>query len=92
LWAISLLPELVGGIHAFARRAGKPVFAFLPRRIGVVTSGGFGPTLNHPIAMGYVATGAARPDTPMGLMVRGRPLPAKVQTLPFVPARYVRHR
>ena len=36
LWAISLLPELVGGIHAFAGRTGEPVLALLPCRVAIV--------------------------------------------------------
>lgn len=55
---------------------------------GTVTSGSFSPTLNAPIAMGYVRKDLSQPDTPLQLIVRGRPLPASVATLPFVPHRY----
>ena len=58
--------------------------------IGEVTSGGFGPSVNNPIAMGYVATGHAAPGTRLQLLVRGKALPAKVVALPFVPHRYRR--
>jgi aminomethyltransferase len=58
--------------------------------IGVVTSGGFGPSVNAPIAMGYVARGHAAVGTPIGLMVRGKPLSARVVTLPFHPHAYYR--
>jgi aminomethyltransferase len=57
---------------------------------GVITSGGFSPTLNAPIAMGYVRRDLAASGTPIFVVVRGKPLPAAVATLPFVPHRYVR--
>ena len=60
------------------------------RRVGTVTSGGFGPTVGRPIAMGYVEPALAVPGTELYLIVRGRPLPAKVTALPFVPHRYHR--
>jgi aminomethyltransferase len=58
--------------------------------VGKVTSGGFGPTLNAPCAMGYVAKAYAAPGTQLHLIVRGRPLPAIVAPMPFVPNRYKR--
>jgi aminomethyltransferase len=58
--------------------------------IGTVTSGGFGPTVGGPVAMGYVAANAAAPGTEIVLLVRGKPLPARVAELPFVPHRYHR--
>lgn len=60
------------------------------RRIGVVTSGSFGPTVNAPVAMGYVETAFATPGTKVAVDVRGRALPATVADLPFVPHRYHR--
>lgn len=60
------------------------------RDVGVVTSGGFGPSLNGPIAMGYVARDAAAVGTELHLVVRGKPLPAAVVKLPFWPHRYKR--
>jgi aminomethyltransferase len=60
------------------------------RRIGVVTSGGFGPTVNGPVGMGYVETAFAAPGTAVTLMVRGKELPAHVVKLPFVPNRFYR--
>jgi aminomethyltransferase len=71
-------------------REGTEILSAAGERIGTVTSGGFAPTLGAPIAMGYVAAGHAAPDTPLSLVVRGRPLPARVVALPFVPHRYVR--
>ncbi|ASG21213.1 glycine cleavage system aminomethyltransferase GcvT [Nitrospirillum viridazoti] len=58
--------------------------------VGEVTSGGFGPSANAPVAMGYVTAGNAAAGTPLSLIVRGKALPAKVATLPFVPQRYYR--
>jgi aminomethyltransferase len=60
------------------------------RQVGIVTSGGFGPTVSGPVAMGYVETAFAATGTEVTLIVRGKPLPARVVTLPFVPARYKR--
>ena len=60
------------------------------KTIGVVTSGGFGPTINAPIAQGYVATPYAKAGTPLKLIVRGKALDAEVATLPFTPNRYKR--
>ncbi|WID95597.1 glycine cleavage system aminomethyltransferase GcvT [Bosea vestrisii] len=58
--------------------------------VGKVTSGGFGPTLNGPCAMGYVAREHAAPGTKLDLIVRGKPLAATVAAMPFVPNRYKR--
>jgi aminomethyltransferase len=58
--------------------------------IGVVTSGGFGPSVGAPIAMGYVARAYAAVGTPIGLVVRGKPLSARVAALPFYPHAYYR--
>ncbi len=57
---------------------------------GMITSGGFSPTLNGPIAMGYVRRDLAEDGTALTLMVRGKPLPARVVPMPFVPHRYAR--
>lgn len=58
--------------------------------IGIITSGGFGPTVNGPVAQGYVDTTYAKAGTPLKLIVRGKALEAEVATLPFVPAKYKR--
>ena len=60
------------------------------RKIGIVTSGGFSPTLNVPISMGYVETQFAAPGTAIDLMVRGSARAAEIVTLPFVPTRYAK--
>ena len=58
--------------------------------IGRVTSGGFGPSLGGPVAMGYVAIDHAKAETPVSLIVRGKPMPAKIAKMPFVPPGYYR--
>jgi aminomethyltransferase len=59
-------------------------------QVGVVTSGGFGPSLNAPIAMGYVPSKAAALGTRLFAEVRGKRLPVTVSKLPFMPAHYKR--
>lgn len=56
--------------------------------IGAVTSGGFGPTANAPVAMGYVSKEFAKVGTALTLMVRGKPRPAVVASMPFIEKRY----
>ena len=60
------------------------------REVGIVTSGGFGPTVNGPVAMGYVAKDVSAVGTDLHLIVRGKPLPARVAAMPFAPHRYKR--
>jgi aminomethyltransferase len=60
------------------------------RHLGSVTSGGFGPTVGGPIAMGYVDAPDALPGKAVTIEVRGRELPATVTPMPFVPHRYFR--
>jgi aminomethyltransferase len=60
--------------------------------VGVVTSGGFGPSLNAPISMGYVSRDTATPGTRLFAEVRGKRLTVVVSELPFVPTRYKRRR
>jgi aminomethyltransferase len=59
-------------------------------QVGVVTSGGFGPSLNAPISMGYVSRDAALPNTRLFAAVRSTRLPVTVSKLPFMPAHYKR--
>jgi len=58
--------------------------------IGAVTSGGFGPSAGGPVAMGYVAAGNTEKDTPVNLVVRDKPRPGRIASMPFVPNRYYR--
>ncbi|MGE0518508.1 MAG: glycine cleavage system aminomethyltransferase GcvT [Candidatus Binatia bacterium] len=60
------------------------------RAIGTVTSGGFGPSLSAPVAMGYVDTPYAAIGTQLTAPVRGKPVPIDVAQMPFVPHRYYR--
>jgi aminomethyltransferase len=60
------------------------------REVGIVTSGGFGPTVNGPVAMGYVSKDVSAVGTDLHLVVRGKPIPAKVAAMPFAPHRYKR--
>ena len=71
-------------------REGTEVLSSDGQAVGRITSGGFGPSINAPIAMGYVNAAFAAPGTPLQLVVRGKPLPATVVTLPFVPHRYAK--
>ena len=72
-----------------AAREGALVFAG-NEQVGVLTSGGFSPTLNHPIAMAYVTAAHAAPGTALEIELRGKRLPAAVAGMPFVPHRYHR--
>jgi glycine cleavage system T protein (aminomethyltransferase) len=72
-----------------AGREGAEVFAG-DELVGTVTSGGFAPTLGHPIAMAYVDTGHSADGTTLEIEVRGKRLPARVVPMPFVPHRYHR--
>ena len=58
--------------------------------VGTVTSGGFGPSLGAPIAMGYVDASHSANGAALALVVRDVPRPAHVARLPFVPTRYYR--
>jgi aminomethyltransferase len=59
-------------------------------KIGAVTSGGFGPSLNAPIAMGYLPSSHAAPGSRVFADVRGQRLPLKIAPMPFVPNTYKR--
>jgi aminomethyltransferase len=71
-------------------REGTQVLAMDGAEVGRITSGGFGPTVNGPIAMGYVLRAQAAPATRLQVLVRGKPLPAEVVAMPFAPHRYFR--
>jgi aminomethyltransferase len=58
--------------------------------VGTVTSGGFSPSLQYPIAMAYVDKSHAAPGTELAVEMRGKLLPAHVVPMPFVPHRYHR--
>jgi aminomethyltransferase len=71
-------------------RAGTEIRSADDQPIGQVTSGGFAPSLNAPIALGFVRADCAAEGTALALIVRGQKLPGTVAPLPFVPHRYVR--
>ena len=86
-------PRLRVGLRPEGRapaRAGTTVVDAEGNEAGLVTSGGFAPSLNAPIAMGYVRRDVAADGTALFLLVRGKPLPATVVPMPFVPHRYIR--
>lgn len=97
---IRILQELAEG--PLRRRIGLLVEGRAPARehaeivdgagelVGKITSGGYGPSVGAPIAMGYVVAEFANPDTALGVVVRGRTLAARVAPLPFWPHRYKR--
>ncbi len=97
--ADTVLGQLLGG--AARKRVGLKLEGRLPARegaaiytgdqqVGTVTSGGFSPSLQSPIAMGYVAQAQAADGTALEIDVRGKRIPAAVAPMPFVPHRYVR--
>jgi aminomethyltransferase len=71
-------------------REGSEIADKTGRVIGRITSGGFGPSVNAPVAMGYVESEFAADGSEIDLIVRGKPLPARVAPLPFVPHHYRR--
>jgi aminomethyltransferase len=72
-----------------AAREGAEVYSG-NQKVGVLTSGGFSPTLGHPIAMAYVDMAHAAEGTALEVDVRGKRLAARVVPMPFVPHRYYR--
>ena len=71
-------------------REDTPIVDTDEKSIGKVTSGGFGPSVGGPIAMGYVDRRHAVDGTRLALLVRSTARPARVVRLPFVPHRYHR--
>jgi aminomethyltransferase len=71
-------------------RAGADLLDADGTAIGSVTSGGFGPTLGAPVAMGYVASEHRKSGTIVQAVVRAKHLPTEVVRLPFVERRYYR--
>jgi aminomethyltransferase len=69
-------------------RGGVELFMESGEAAGRVTSGGFGPSAEAPVAMGYVAAELTKPGTRLFADVRGNRLPVTVHSLPFVPHRY----
>ncbi len=72
-----------------AAREGAKVFSG-DHEVGIITSGGFSPSLAQPIAMAYISAEHAADGTALEIDVRGKRLPAAVAPMPFIPHRYVR--
>jgi aminomethyltransferase len=71
-------------------REGVVIYSEEGSIIGQVSSGGFGPTLGAPVAMGYVESAFAAFDSVVYADVRGKHIPMRVTKTPFVPQRYYR--
>ncbi|KAG1702809.1 Aminomethyltransferase, mitochondrial [Nymphon striatum] len=71
-------------------RAGTEITSVDGAVIGTLTSGGFGPSIEGPISMGYVPTEYSEAGTKLNLLVRGKALPATVTALPFIPNNFKR--
>jgi aminomethyltransferase len=69
-------------------REGTELFSTDGKKIGVITSGGFGPSYDSPVAMGYVETACAAAGTKIQALLRGTARPCEVAALPFVPHTY----
>ena len=69
-------------------RAGVELVDADGNRAGRITSGGFGPSAGHPVAMGYVTTALAAIGSRLYADVRGTKVPVDVHALPFTPHRY----
>jgi aminomethyltransferase len=100
--APQVLGQLDGSLPVLRKRVGLAALERVPvrehtelrdpqgNRIGEVTSGLLGPTIDKPVAMGYVPPSLASPGARVTAIVRGKPVPMEVAALPFVPNRYHR--
>jgi len=84
---VGLRPE---GRAPIRHGAGLYANKALDKAIGIVTSGGFGPTVNAPVAMGYVTTEVGASGAPVFAKLRGECVPVNLAKLPFVPNRFKR--
>lgn len=100
--AAKVLGQLDGTVPLERKRVGLVALERVPvrehtelqnadgQRIGDVTSGLLGPTIDKPVAMGYVAASHAAIGTRVNAIVRGKAVPMEVSAMPFVPNRYYR--
>jgi len=100
--AARVLGQLDGTVPLERKRVGLVALERIPvrdhtelqdvhgKRIGEVTSGLLGPSIDKAVAMGYVGTAFASTGTRVQALVRGKPVPMEVSTMPFVPNRYHR--
>ena len=79
--------NLLGKLPA---REGADIFNLDKIKIGMVTSGGYSPTLKTPIAMGYISDENIKENDEVLLSVRGKLIPASITNLPFVKHNYFR--
>lgn len=82
---VGILPE--GRAPA---REGTEIMSKDGAALGVVTSGGFGPSVQKPVAMGYVDAKSASVGTEVDLIVRGKPIAARIEKMPFITPGYKR--
>ena len=84
---VGLLPQtrapMREGVEIFATETSKEA-------IGKITSGGYGPTVGYPIAMGYINSEYANSEDDFFGELRGKRVPVKVSNLPFVPLNFKR--
>jgi aminomethyltransferase len=78
------------GLERVPVREGAELFDARGHRLGRVTSGTLGPTVNQPIAMGYLPIDHAQPHHEVHAEVRGKRVPMRVTPMPFAPHRYKR--
>jgi aminomethyltransferase len=78
------------GLDRAPVREGSAIVDAGGTNVGRVTSGTIGPTVGKPVALAYVATALAAPETRLQADVRGKLLAMQVATLPFAPRRYFR--
>ncbi|MGL4488708.1 MAG: glycine cleavage system aminomethyltransferase GcvT [Rhizobiaceae bacterium] len=71
-------------------RSGTPILDADGETVGIVTSGGFGPSVSHPVAMGYVDKSAIAATTPLFAKVRDNTIALSIAPLPFAPHQYVK--
>ena len=100
--ADKVLAQLDGSLPLARKRAGLVALERVPvrehtelqdaqgQRVGEVTSGLLAPSLDKPIAMGYLPPHLATPGTRVNALVRGKAVPMEVSAMPFVPNRYHR--
>lgn len=100
--AATVLGQLDGTVPLTRLRVGLKALERIPVRehtqltsvdgepLGEITSGLLGPTINQPVAMGYVPPAYAAIGTRIQAIVRGKPVPMEVVVMPFVPTRYYR--
>jgi aminomethyltransferase len=100
--AAKVLGQLDGSVPVTRKRVGLKALERVPvrehtelqnaagQRVGEVTSGLLGPSIDLPVALAYVDSALASPGTRVNALVRGKAIPMEVSALPFVPNRYYR--